>query len=56
VWNKQQTELFKEATGQGLVRTCDGRLDSPGHTAKYGTYTATDSETKEVLRVETVQV
>ncbi|CAN7940385.1 unnamed protein product, partial [Ixodes pacificus] len=46
VWNNQQTELFKEATGRGLVLACDGRSDSPGHSAKYGTYTAIDSGTK----------
>ncbi|XP_040062465.3 uncharacterized protein LOC115333106 [Ixodes scapularis] len=55
VWNKQQTELFKESTGRGLVLACDGRSDSPGHSAKYGTYTAIDSKTKKVLHVETVQ-
>ncbi|CAN7977712.1 unnamed protein product [Ixodes persulcatus] len=56
VWNRKQNELFEQASGQELVLAGDGRSDSPGHSAKYGTYTVVDVSTKKVLHVETVQV
>ncbi|KAG0412518.1 hypothetical protein HPB47_010354 [Ixodes persulcatus] len=55
VWNRKQNELFEQASGQELVLAGDGRSDSPGHSAKYGTYTVVDVSTKKVLHVETVQ-
>lgn len=56
VWNRKQNELFEQASGRELVLAGDGRSDSPGHSAKYGTYTVVDVSTKKVLHVETVQV
>ncbi|XP_040068383.1 uncharacterized protein LOC115314916 [Ixodes scapularis] len=55
VWNRKQNELFEQASGRELVLAGDGRSDSPGHSAKYGTYTVVDVSTKKVLHVETVQ-
>ena len=34
----------------------DGRCDSPGHCAKYGTYTVIDENTNKVLDFEVIQV
>ena len=34
----------------------DGQCDSPGHCAKYGTYTVMDENTNKVLDFEVVQV
>ncbi|KAG0442597.1 hypothetical protein HPB47_015658 [Ixodes persulcatus] len=55
VWNKHQLELVSAAAGRQLVIAGDGRADSPGHSAKYGTYTMLDVEDNKVLHVETVQ-
>lgn len=56
MWNRQQTQLFEEAAGRELVLAADGRSDSPGHCAKYGSYTVIDVQKNNVLHVETVQV
>ena len=57
-WDEQQKELFRQAKnrGGGLVLGGDGRADSPGHCAKYGTYTTMDLQMNKVLHVEVVQV
>ena len=34
----------------------DGRADSPGHSAKYGTYTIMDVRRNKILDVQLVQV
>lgn len=48
--------LFDAAVGRHLTIGGDGRADSPGHSAKYGTYTMLDVHQNKVLHVETVQV
>ncbi|KAM7290454.1 hypothetical protein ISCGN_027080 [Ixodes scapularis] len=55
VWNKKQNELFEQARGRELVLAGNGRSDSRGHSAKYGTYTVVDVLMNKVLHVETVQ-
>ncbi|CAN8019317.1 unnamed protein product, partial [Ixodes persulcatus] len=55
VWNRQQTQLFEEAARRELVVAADGRSDSPGHCAKYGSYTVIDVQRNNALHVETVQ-
>ncbi|KAG0441500.1 hypothetical protein HPB47_015927 [Ixodes persulcatus] len=55
VWNKHQNELFAAAAGRHLTIAADGRADSPGHSAKYGTYTMLDADDNKVIHVETVQ-
>ncbi|XP_071944302.1 uncharacterized protein [Antedon mediterranea] len=35
--------------------SCDMRCDSPGHTAKFGTYTTIDADTHKVIHIEVVQ-
>ncbi|CAN7943196.1 unnamed protein product, partial [Ixodes hexagonus] len=55
VWNHHQQELVTAAAGRPLTIPADGRADSPGHSAKYGTYTMLDADDNKVLHVETVQ-
>ncbi|KAM7290133.1 uncharacterized protein ISCGN_002899 [Ixodes scapularis] len=55
VWNKHQNELFAAAAGRHLTIAADGRADSPGHSAKYGSYTMLDADDNKVIHVETVQ-
>ena len=37
-WLKEQNSTFSELGGRDLWLSGDGRCDSPGHSAKYGTY------------------
>ena len=55
VWFSQRNTLFNELQGTGLVVGADGRCDSMGHSAKYGSYTAMDLDRNKVLTVELVQ-
>ena len=48
------TEL-KQVEG-GVTVIGDGRSDSPGHSAKYGTYTFMDSNTGKVIDTTVVSV
>lgn len=40
----------------GIVCGGDGRADSPGHSAKYGTYTMMELRKKAVIDIQVVQV
>lgn len=40
----------------GLVLGGDGRNDSPGHSAKYGSYTVMEGRLNKVIHIELVQV
>ena len=46
MWLRNQSELLANLKREGglLVVGGDGRADSPGHTAMYGSYTITDLE------------
>ncbi len=39
----------------GLVLAGDGKCDSPGYCAKYGTFTTIETQVNNVLHMETVQ-
>lgn len=56
VWNIKQTSLLDERKGKAVRLAGDGRCCSPGHTAKYGSYTLMDADTGEILAMELVQV
>lgn len=58
VWMERQQWMFAthQAEGEDLVCGGDGRADSPGHSAKFGTYTLIDLNNKAVLDVQLVQV
>lgn len=56
VWNKHQQALFKQLEGKDLVLGGDARCDSPGHSAKYGTYHLVELTTRKVVCMELIQV
>ena len=56
-WKDHQDSLLNEVKKVPKLDICgDGRCDSPGHCAKYGTYTVMDENTNKVLDFEVVQV
>ncbi|XP_061769799.1 uncharacterized protein LOC133560836 [Nerophis ophidion] len=57
VWEEQQrTHLtMLQVEGQPLVLGGDGQADSPGHSAKFGTYTTMELEANVVLDLQVVQ-
>ena len=56
VWMYAQAKLLKERQNRPVKLAGDGRCCSPGHTAKYGSYTLMDAECGQILCVELVQV
>ncbi|XP_070203994.1 uncharacterized protein [Littorina saxatilis] len=56
VWTRCQERLFAaRPRTRPLKLAGDGRCDSPGHCAKYGSYTFLDATTMEVLHIELIQ-
>ena len=56
-WIKSQSALLKQMKQSSSVDVCgDGRCDSPGHSAKYGTYTLMDEKTNLIIEFSVVQV
>ena len=49
VYTGQQKGILSSMQGKSLDIIGDGRFDSPGNSAKFGTYTIMDSETDKVL-------
>ena len=56
VWEKEQDTVFNDLEGKDLWLSGDGRCDSPGHNAKYGTYTMIDQNTDKIVDFKVVQV
>jgi hypothetical protein len=56
VWKTQQDIELAAVRGIDLVLGGDARCDSPGHSAKYGTYTLMDIKNTKVLECQLVQV
>ena len=57
VWTEKQSKLLSECAAEGPITIGgDGRADSPGHSAKYGSYGIIDLSTNKVIHVELVQV
>ena len=58
VWKDKQLNLLAECASRDspLAIGGDGRADSPGHSAKYGSYGIIDLSTNKILHVELVQV
>ena len=52
----QQKEALQSLRGQHLVLAGDGRCDSPGHNAKYGTYSVMEVTTEKIVDFSLVQV
>ena len=57
-WRLEHTAMLDQlrAAGRGLVIGGDGRADSPGHSAKYGLYTAVELVTNKIVDMQLVQV
>ncbi|KAM9364781.1 uncharacterized protein KZ484_010956 [Pholidichthys leucotaenia] len=57
VWKQQQQEhlTLLQVEGRPLVLGGDGRADSPGHSAKFGTYTTMELKGDVVLDLQIVQ-
>ena len=58
VWSQEQSRLLAQSKAQSTSLSIggDGRADSPGHSAKYGSYGIIDLNTNKVLHIELVQV
>ena len=58
VWHIHQTALLAamKARRQKAVLGGDARCDSPGHSAKYSTYTMMDLETNKVISLHLTHV
>ena len=56
VWQLQQKSLCQQAGNNKLTLLGDGRSDSPGHCAKFGTYTLLNADNNKVMAIELVQV
>ena len=54
-WLREQNSVFSGLAGQDLWLSGDGRCDSPGHNAKYGTYTMIDQQTAKIVDFQIVQ-
>ena len=56
-WERERRSVIEELSNKEIVKlNGDGRSDSPGHNAKYGTYTFMDSESGKVVSFNLVQV
>lgn len=57
-WATHKRSLLDEIknTGSNVILAGDGRSDSPGFSAKYGTYTLMDCQINKILEIQTVQV
>lgn len=57
-YRQQQSILLNDikAEGRGVILGGDGRCDSPGHSAKYGSYSLMDVEQNKILDSQLVQV
>ena len=57
VWKEHQVDIFKEIKKSKKLEVCgDGQCDSPGHCAKYGTYTIMDESSSKIIYFSVVQV
>ncbi|KAK7925018.1 hypothetical protein WMY93_007328 [Mugilogobius chulae] len=55
-WKKDQETFFEELKRKGKVAVGgDMRADSPGHSAKYGSYTIMELESEKILDIQLVQ-
>jgi len=58
VWAHTQTWLIAslQAEQRGLIIGGDGRMDSPGHSAKYGSYTVLELQANAIIDTQLIQV
>ncbi|XP_014679852.1 PREDICTED: uncharacterized protein LOC106819781, partial [Priapulus caudatus] len=53
-WSDHQKEVVAEMKDKELVVLGDGRMDSPGYSAQYCSYTIMESESKKILTLKTL--
>jgi hypothetical protein len=58
IWTHQRSELIDKIKTRGgpVILASDGRVDSPGHSAKYGAYYLFDVSSVKVIEFQVVQV
>lgn len=56
LWDRCQAAMFRDRGDRPVKLAGDGRCDSPGHSAKYCSYSLMDAATSEVLHCELLQV
>ena len=56
VYRSKQAVLLSALRNQPLVLAGDGRADSPGHSAKYGTYSMLEMSCNKIIDYKLVQV
>ena len=56
VWKRCQQQLFAKLPPRPLALGGDATMDSPGHSAKYGSYSLMDVFTNKILDLQLVQV
>ena len=56
VWAKHTVDLHEKLKNTDIILGGDGRNDSMGHCAKYGTYTLMELDTNKVIYTTVVQV
>jgi solute carrier family 8 (sodium/calcium exchanger) len=56
LWTEKQQTLLQSMKEEPAILSGDGRCDSPGHCAKFGTYSLLDLRSGKVVAVEVVQV
>ncbi|XP_076110383.1 uncharacterized protein LOC143079094 isoform X1 [Mytilus galloprovincialis] len=54
-WDAEQTSLLTDLYDKEVIVGGDARCDSPGYSAKYGSYTMMDLETSKILDFQLVQ-
>ena len=57
-WQTEQNRVFNSLKDRGepVILAGDGRCDSPGHSAKYGTYTMLDVKSNKIVDFKVVSV
>lgn len=53
-WRNLKSSIIEEHRAVNIVVSGDGRMDSPGHSAKYCTYTVMNQDDKNILAMEIV--
>ena len=58
LWKEHQRNLMEQSAefDDGIVLSGDGRCDSPGHSAKFGSFTVIEQQMNRVLDFQLVQV
>ncbi|XP_056444674.1 uncharacterized protein LOC130381219 isoform X2 [Gadus chalcogrammus] len=54
-WKASQDDMLLRLSGENTIIGGDMRADSPGHSAKFGSYTVMDLKTNNVIDVQLVQ-